>query len=604
MSSEIINEIKNYHKKIHTDGVERQYYNYIKGKKVAIVGPSPWLNGRKMGAYIDSFDIVVRINQGIFLPKSSAEDYGSRTDIIYLSQRARDIYQANFSPEFDNVKYIAVLIQKKFDDYPPVKMYCYQCSNNLKNLSEEELLKKCNKSADEGYSKDDLMEMCIQTCEILEGEEYCLNKGWDETKNPQIGHTKCIFPDLDREYIKYGLSHKGKVIKREFSYPQYKFGVSLLTGVFAIVEMLQFHAETIEVIGFDFYQSIKNSIRESTTGSVDVTDVYCKGYRIVKQSFNLSHKDIEADQLNFFLHLYKNRIDFSPKSELLVDSNLKHIVKQSLAPQSRFNKYDDEYKNYIKGKKIAFVGPGPWLDGQDLGWLIDSFDIVIRPNMAIYLTEDKHNDLGKKTNVVYLNQNLRGRFGIEFPDPIKETCEYIIVQSFEADKEGYSCKYCKEPIEIGNEYYTESGLLDEEVYHFNCYQYIDYRLCGKKIVTFDSTKIMKKYNLKEAPLIGFSAICHLLEQEPSQLYAFNIDFYDVMKKKIAECRKNKTKDVKILHTDLYSSGYKIIGGLTEEHKDAEGNQLNEFIKLYNENKKVLHVDENLKRIIKEHAKNT
>lgn len=53
----------------------------IKGKKVAIVGPSPHLINKKIGKLIDEYDIVCRVNEvGAF---NFEEDYGKRTDIIF-----------------------------------------------------------------------------------------------------------------------------------------------------------------------------------------------------------------------------------------------------------------------------------------------------------------------------------------------------------------------------------------------------------------------------------------------------------------------------------------------------------------------------------------
>lgn len=54
----------------------------LKNKSVAIVGPSPYLEGKKLGKYIDSFDYIIRINKGYKLVENK-EDYGSRTDILY-----------------------------------------------------------------------------------------------------------------------------------------------------------------------------------------------------------------------------------------------------------------------------------------------------------------------------------------------------------------------------------------------------------------------------------------------------------------------------------------------------------------------------------------
>ena len=60
----------NHIKMIHNYIDDYEEYNYIpelakllNKKSVAYVGPSPHLKGLKMGNYIDSHDIVIRINQ-------------------------------------------------------------------------------------------------------------------------------------------------------------------------------------------------------------------------------------------------------------------------------------------------------------------------------------------------------------------------------------------------------------------------------------------------------------------------------------------------------------------------------------------------------------
>lgn len=55
--------------------------SYLKDKRVCYIGPSPYMIGRKLGEYIDSFDIICRVNN--FTPINYKEDYGSRTDILF-----------------------------------------------------------------------------------------------------------------------------------------------------------------------------------------------------------------------------------------------------------------------------------------------------------------------------------------------------------------------------------------------------------------------------------------------------------------------------------------------------------------------------------------
>ncbi len=58
---------------------------YISGKHVCIVGPSACLNGSGMGKLIDSYDIVVRFNGSLPIPVSNINDYGSKTNILYIN---------------------------------------------------------------------------------------------------------------------------------------------------------------------------------------------------------------------------------------------------------------------------------------------------------------------------------------------------------------------------------------------------------------------------------------------------------------------------------------------------------------------------------------
>ena len=57
----------------------------IKGKRVIYVGPAATLEGKEMGEFIDSFDVVIRSNNSYQIPDESQVDYGSRCDILYAS---------------------------------------------------------------------------------------------------------------------------------------------------------------------------------------------------------------------------------------------------------------------------------------------------------------------------------------------------------------------------------------------------------------------------------------------------------------------------------------------------------------------------------------
>jgi hypothetical protein len=56
---------------------------YMRGKTVALVGPASSALGTGKGEFIDSHDVVVRINKHFFANPDWAEDVGTRTDVLY-----------------------------------------------------------------------------------------------------------------------------------------------------------------------------------------------------------------------------------------------------------------------------------------------------------------------------------------------------------------------------------------------------------------------------------------------------------------------------------------------------------------------------------------
>lgn len=62
-----------------------QFLAYLRNKNVCVVGPSPDLVGSGSGQLLDNFDITVRTNSSFLLPDSYHNDYGSKTDILYIN---------------------------------------------------------------------------------------------------------------------------------------------------------------------------------------------------------------------------------------------------------------------------------------------------------------------------------------------------------------------------------------------------------------------------------------------------------------------------------------------------------------------------------------
>ena len=54
----------------------------VEGKKVAVIGPAPYLKNKSLGKTLEEADVICRINE--FMPPTELiNDYGSRTDIMF-----------------------------------------------------------------------------------------------------------------------------------------------------------------------------------------------------------------------------------------------------------------------------------------------------------------------------------------------------------------------------------------------------------------------------------------------------------------------------------------------------------------------------------------
>ena len=59
----------------------------LNDKRIILVGPCKSLIGKKLGNYIDSFDIVVRVKRGYPVPEHLQEDLGTKTNLLYTTLR-------------------------------------------------------------------------------------------------------------------------------------------------------------------------------------------------------------------------------------------------------------------------------------------------------------------------------------------------------------------------------------------------------------------------------------------------------------------------------------------------------------------------------------
>tara|TARA_B100000287_G_scaffold429654_1_gene483400 strand:- start:3707 stop:4513 length:807 start_codon:yes stop_codon:yes gene_type:complete len=63
--------------------IDRKFNNYLKGKSVIVVGPASYMMNQELGDFIESFDVVVRLNKGWKIEDKYKKHFGKRTDVRY-----------------------------------------------------------------------------------------------------------------------------------------------------------------------------------------------------------------------------------------------------------------------------------------------------------------------------------------------------------------------------------------------------------------------------------------------------------------------------------------------------------------------------------------
>ena len=105
------------------------YSKFLKDKNIIIVGPAKHVNN---GKFIDSFDIVIRLNKGLNLSKKEPKKYGSKTNIIYMAdQGSLNILNKK---EINNLDYIKFQLPKSKNEsfFHPISKNEYNFYENFK----------------------------------------------------------------------------------------------------------------------------------------------------------------------------------------------------------------------------------------------------------------------------------------------------------------------------------------------------------------------------------------------------------------------------------------------------------------------------------------
>ena len=121
------------------------YADFLKGKKVAIVGPASYPLSLNLGAVIDSYDLVVRVGRSLEILANHPASLGTKADILYNSfirkpdqggEPSLDLFKSH------NIKWLCTAPWDGYGHGGPDPSYCNSTSaKRLHPLVDERFLK-------------------------------------------------------------------------------------------------------------------------------------------------------------------------------------------------------------------------------------------------------------------------------------------------------------------------------------------------------------------------------------------------------------------------------------------------------------------------------
>lgn len=164
------------------------------------------------------------------------------------------------------------------------------------------------------------------------------------------------------------------------------------------------------------------------------------------------------------------------------------------------NRTESDYSNFLKDKKIAFVGPAPSLKGKKLGEKIDSYDVVVRMKQPI-IPENLISDYGKKTDVIYCNLDAVGYEGAikdHYPKWKENNLKWVCMARRKKSRNARA---------------ISSGITS--FFKFHRISKVFYGLCKKKC----------KCSGRNIPFTGTVGLIEVLNSQFKELFITGFDFY-------------------------------------------------------------------------------
>ena len=294
---------------------------FVRGKRVVLVGPAPYMDEKALGKRIDGYDVVVRLSTGACLPKKCPENFGTRTDVVYASAAFRRHFRRKLPDTFAMPRFYVDMNQLVTEKLPEKENKCGVCGKAIDvgevidlNLIPEDALKEKPRHS-----------RCHRLCHPDNGRYAAL---FDPAKT-------CIVKTFTNQY--YGFIDR-LVKVNLFSDESAR---AALIGMHALIDLLRRQPAELQIHGFDFYADLPRKkiltakIGEKRDFAIEKQTIYSKSYDVVEGSLTACHKDVDRTQLRLFREIKNNYFHAFPNTMLRIDEHLQTVITHSVAHELR-----------------------------------------------------------------------------------------------------------------------------------------------------------------------------------------------------------------------------------------------------------------------------
>jgi hypothetical protein len=191
-----------------------------------------------------------------------------------------------------------------------------------------------------------------------------------------------------------------------------------------------------------YYPSHSSNNSNNSNNSKSVSSNYIKSVssNYIKTNTNISNNFKNSQTINSQIIKDKNE-ELKKEHSQSSQQNLLHSKSFQIEKYIRpdlvsyndnvlnhfFKEYHKLFSNFVKDKCIALVGPAESIIGTKKGEVIDKFDLIVRLNKSIPVPSKLHEDIGKRTDIIYnslnttdfpgennLNPRLYKKYGVSF----------------------------------------------------------------------------------------------------------------------------------------------------------------------------------------------